>query len=173
MGVMAIAPSTSGPARTRPPSARAAGDGPGPHGRDRSGPRRALLRLRVREVLRVWDARALASGATLSARLMRELGLAGATQTEWARTTKPTPVAARPADLVERVLTPNGPCCRTVVQVELVTVEWVGLLNNRRLRSTAATPVWRVRARPSRASGGRPPQLPDLNRQGLNDIQFA
>jgi transposase InsO family protein len=37
------------------------------------------------------------------ARLMDELGLQGATRIKRVRTTLPTPVAERPADLVERV----------------------------------------------------------------------
>jgi len=40
---------------------------------------------------------------------MRTLGLAGATRTKRIRTTRPGPVSARPADLVERVFSAAAP----------------------------------------------------------------
>ena len=43
------------------------------------------------------------------ARLMDELGLAGATRLKRVRTTFPAPIAGRPADLVDRVLTASAP----------------------------------------------------------------
>jgi putative transposase len=42
-------------------------------------------------------------------RLMRALGLAGATRTKRIRTTKPAAVEQRPADVVERVFVPAAP----------------------------------------------------------------
>ena len=105
---LAIAPSTYYAAKTRPPSARAVRD-------------RALSadisRIHaehfsvygVRKAWRVLRREGVAVGRDHVARLMRTLGLAGATRTKRTRTTKPGPVSQRPADLVERVFSATAP----------------------------------------------------------------
>ena len=105
---LAIAPSTYYAAKTRPPSARAVRD-------------RALSadisRIHaehfsvygVRKAWRVLRREGVAVGRDHVARLMRTLGLAGATRTKRTRTTKPGPVSQRPADLVERVFSAAAP----------------------------------------------------------------
>jgi len=105
---LAVAPSSYYAARSRPPSARATAD--------------AELKLDIARVHRdqfgVYGARKLwrqlrRAGKTVGrdrvARLMRSLGLVGATRTRRVRTTLPAPVAQRPADLVERVFSAAAP----------------------------------------------------------------
>jgi putative transposase len=60
-------------------------------------------------VWRVLRREGVAIGRDQVGRLMRTLGLVGATRTKRIRTTKPGPVSARPADLVERVFTAPAP----------------------------------------------------------------
>jgi putative transposase len=101
---LAIAPSSYYAAKTRRPSARAVRDATlGAH----------ITRIHaehfsvygVRKAWRVLRRDGIAVGRDQVGRLMRGLGLAGATRTKRTRTTKPAPVSARPADLVERVQT--------------------------------------------------------------------
>ena len=105
---LAIAPSTYYAAKVRPPSARSIRD-------------RALsadiTRIHaehfgvygVRKAWRVLRREGLEVGRDHVARLMRRLGIAGATRTKRIRTTKPAPLAQRPADLVERVFSAAAP----------------------------------------------------------------
>jgi len=106
--ILAIAPSSYYAAKTRPPSARAIRD--------------AELATTITELHRdhfgVYGARKLwrqlrregeAVGRDQVGRLMRALGLRGATRTKRIRTTRPAPVSQRPADLVERVFSAPAP----------------------------------------------------------------
>ena len=105
---LAVAPSSYFAAKTRAPSARAvrdevlSADITRIHAAHFSvyGVRKAWLVLR-REGITV--------GRDQVGRLMRGLGLAGATRTKRVRTTRPAPLSARPADLVERVFTAATP----------------------------------------------------------------
>ena len=105
---LAIAPSSYYAAKTRPPSARAVRD---------VEISTALVRVHaehfsvygVRKAWRVLRREGIAVGRDHVGRLMRALGLAGATRTKRIRTTRPGPVSARPADLVERVFTTAAP----------------------------------------------------------------
>lgn len=106
--ILAIAPSTYYAAKTRPPSARAVRD------RELSDD---ISRIHaehfgvygVRKAWRVLRREGIAVGRDQVGRLMRGLGLAGATRTKRIRTTRPGPVSQRPADLVERVFTAAAP----------------------------------------------------------------
>jgi len=106
--ILAIAPSSYYAAKSRAPSARAIRD--------------AELRRQIATVheahLGVYGVRKLwrqlrregqAVGRDQVGRLMRTLGLAGATRTKRIRTTKPAIVEQRPADLVERVFSAAAP----------------------------------------------------------------
>jgi putative transposase len=105
---LAVAPSTYYAARSRPPSARAVQDeGLGEDIRRVHrehfgvyGARKAWRQLR-REGIEV--------GRDRVARLMRSLGLVGATRTKRVRTTRPAVVEQRPADLVERIFSAAAP----------------------------------------------------------------
>jgi len=103
-----IAPSSYYAARSRPPSARAIAD--------------EKLKPKISEVHRenfavygarkVWRALARKGesvGRDRVARLMRGLGLVGAVRERSIRTTKPADLAARPADLVERIFAAAAP----------------------------------------------------------------
>jgi putative transposase len=103
-----IAPSSYYAARSRPPSARAIAD--------------EKLKPKISEVHRenfavygarkVWRALARKGeniGRDRVARLMRGLGLVGAVRGKSIRTTKPADLAARPADLVERIFAAAAP----------------------------------------------------------------
>ncbi len=106
--ILAIAPSSYYAAKTRPPSARAI--------RDRA---LSVAIGRVHDAhFGVYGARKLwrqlrregeAVGRDQVGRLMRALGLAGATRTKRIRTTRPALAEQRPADLVERVFTAPAP----------------------------------------------------------------
>jgi putative transposase len=105
---LAIAPSSYYAAKTRRPSARAVRDATlGAH----------ITRIHaehfsvygVRKAWRVLRRDGIAVGRDQVGRLMRGLGLTGATRTKRTRTTKPAPVSARPADLVERVFAAAAP----------------------------------------------------------------
>lgn len=117
---LAVAPSSYYAAKSRPPSARSIRD--------------AELATTIRELHRshfsVYGVRKLwrqlrregeAVGRDQVGRLMRALGLAGATRTRRIRTTVPAPVAQRPADLVERVFSAPAP---NVLWVADLTYVW-------------------------------------------------
>ncbi len=103
-----IAPSSYYAAKTRPPSPRAVRDEV--LGAD-------IVRIHaehfsvygVRKAWRVLRREGVAVGRDRVGRLMRALGLAGATRTKRIRTTRPAPIGQRPADLVERVFTAAAP----------------------------------------------------------------
>jgi putative transposase len=103
-----IAPSTYYDAKDRPPSARARRD---------EQLRAAITRVHqgnygVYGARKVWLAlnrEGIPVARCTVERLMRELGLAGASRGKRRRTTVPDPAAARPADLVERKLTRPAP----------------------------------------------------------------
>lgn len=105
---LAIAPSSYYAARTRPPSARTIRD---------ESLSAAIRRIHdahfsvygVRKLWRQLRREGEAVGRDQVGRLMRALGLAGATRTKRIRTTKPAAVAERPADLVERVFSAVAP----------------------------------------------------------------
>ena len=103
-----VAPSSYYAARTRPPSARAVRD---------VGLKLDLSRIHaehfsvygVRKAWRVLRREGIDVGRDQVGRLMRTLGLAGATRTKRIRTTHPAAVSQRPADLVERVFAAVAP----------------------------------------------------------------
>lgn len=105
---LAIAPSSYYAVKTRPPSARAI--------RDRALSS-DLTRIHaehfsvygVRKAWRVLRREGITVGRDQVGRLMRGLGLAGATRTKRVRTTTPAAVSTRPADLVERVFAAPAP----------------------------------------------------------------
>jgi putative transposase len=105
---LAIAPSSYYAAKTRPPSARTVRD---------QALSSDITRIHaehfsvygVRKAWRVLRREGIAVGRDQVGRLMRGLGLAGATRTKRIRTTKPAPLSQRPADLVERVFTAAAP----------------------------------------------------------------
>jgi len=106
--ILAIAPSSYYAAKVRPLSARAIRDEA--IGAD-------LTRIHaehysvygVRKAWRVLRREGIDVGRDQVGRLMRTLGLAGATRTRRTRTTHPASVSQRPADLVERVFTAVAP----------------------------------------------------------------
>jgi putative transposase len=105
---LAIAPSSYYAAKTRPPSARAVRDAE--LGADISRIHAEHFSVYgVRKAWRVLRREGIAVGRDQVGRLMRGLGLAGATRTKRIRTTRPAPVSARPADLVERVFAAPAP----------------------------------------------------------------
>ena len=103
-----VAPSSYYAARTRPLSARAVRD---------VGLKLDLSRIHaehfsvygVRKAWRVLRREGIDVGRDQVGRLMRTLGLAGATRTKRIRTTHPAAVSQRPADLVERVFAAVAP----------------------------------------------------------------
>ena len=103
-----VAPSSYYAARTRPPSARAVRD---------AGLKLDLSRIHaehfsvygVRKAWRVLRREGIDVGRDQVGRLMRTLGLAGATRTKRIRTTHPAADSQRPADLVERVFAAVAP----------------------------------------------------------------
>jgi putative transposase len=103
-----VAPSSYYAARTRPPSARAVSD---------ETLKDVIVRVHrahfgvygVRKVWRTLGRLGVEAGRDQVARLMRAVGLEGATRTKRVRTTKPAVVEQRPADLVERVFTATAP----------------------------------------------------------------
>ena len=105
---LAIAPSSYYAAKTRPASARAVRD---------AELSTDITRIHadhfsvygVRKAWRVLRREGTVVGRDRVGRLMRGLGLAGATRTKRIRTTKPAPVSQRPADLVERVFSAVAP----------------------------------------------------------------
>ena len=105
---LAIAPSSYYAAKVRPPSARAVRDA-------ELGAAIATIHAAhfsvygVRKAWRVLRREDVAVGRDQVGRLMRGLGLAGATRTKRIRTTRPAPQSQRPADLVERVFRAPAP----------------------------------------------------------------
>ncbi len=105
---LAIAPSSYYAAKTRPPSARAVRD---------EALTDTLVRIHranfgvygVRKAWRTLRRLGIEAGRDQVARLMRAVGLAGATRTKRIRTTHPAAVSQRPADLVERVFAAIAP----------------------------------------------------------------
>jgi len=105
---LAVAPSTYYAARVRPPSARAVRD---------EALTDTLVRIHranfgvygVRKAWRTLQRLGIDAGRDQVARLMRAVGLVGATRTKRIRTTKPASVSQRPADLVERVFSAPAP----------------------------------------------------------------
>jgi putative transposase len=63
----------------------------------------------VRKAWRTLQRLGIPAGRDQVARLMRTIGLQGATRTKRVRTTVPAPVSERPADLVERVFSAPDP----------------------------------------------------------------
>jgi len=106
--ILAIAPSSYYAAKTRPASARAVRD---------EALSAEITRIHaahfsvygVRKAWRVLRREGIEVGRDQVGRLMRGLGLAGATRTKRIRTTRPAAVSARPADLVERVFSAPAP----------------------------------------------------------------
>jgi putative transposase len=123
--VLQVAPSTYYAATRRPPSRRQVED--------------AVLKERIRAVYqehyavygaeKVWrqlSRQGVRVGRDRVARLMGELGLAGATRAKTTRTTRPAPQAQpRPADLVRRDFTAAGPNRLWVNDLTYVPL-WVG-----------------------------------------------
>jgi putative transposase len=105
---LAIAPSSYYAAKTRPPSARAIRDGALSVDIRRIHAEHFSV-YGVRKAWRVLRREGVAVGRDQVGRLMRTLGLVGATRTKRIRTTKPGPVSQRPADLVERVFAAPAP----------------------------------------------------------------
>ena len=105
---LAIAPSSYYAAKARPPSARAVRD---------ETLKADITRIHrdhfsvygVSKAWRVLRREGIDVGRDRVGRLMRMLGLAGATRTRRIRTTVPAAVSARPADLVERVFSAVAP----------------------------------------------------------------
>jgi putative transposase len=103
-----VAPSSYYAAKVRPPSARAVRD---------EAVTDALVRIHranfgvygVRKAWRTLQRLGIPAGRDQVARLMRAVGLCGATRTKRIRTTQPAPVSQRPADLVERVFAAVAP----------------------------------------------------------------
>jgi len=83
--------------------------GTGPVRRDQPHPPRAPQRVRRPEGLAGPAPGGVEVGRGRVGRLMRTLGLAGATRTKRVRTTLPAAIASRPADLVERVFAAAAP----------------------------------------------------------------
>ena len=103
-----VAPSSYYAAKTRPPSARASRD---------TELRVEIARIHaahfsvygVRKAWRVLRREGIEVGRDRVGRLMRALGLAGATRIKRIRTTRPAALSQRPADLVERVFSAPAP----------------------------------------------------------------
>jgi len=106
--ILAIAPSSYYAAKVRPPSARAIRD-------EATGADLTRIYAEhysvygVRKAWRVLRREGVDVGRDQVGRLMRTVGLAGATRTRRIRTTHPAAVSQRPADLVERVFTAPAP----------------------------------------------------------------
>ncbi len=105
---LAVAPSSYYAARTRPPSARAVNDATLG---DVIG-RIHRVNFGVYGIRKVWRSLrrlGIEAGRDQVGRIMRQVGLQGATRTKRIRTTRPAVVEARPADLVERVFSAPAP----------------------------------------------------------------
>lgn len=105
---LAVAPSTYYAAKVRPPSARSVTD---------AALAETIGRVHaehfgvygVRKVWRTLRRMGVEVGRDQVGRIMRGAQLRGATRTRSIRTTRPAPVGARPADLVERAFTAAAP----------------------------------------------------------------
>ncbi len=105
---LAIAPSSYYAAKSRPPSARSIND---------ETLKAIIVRIHrahfgvygVRKVWKVLRRLNVDAGRDQVRRLMRVVGLEGATRTKRIRTTRPAVVSDRPADLVERTFTATTP----------------------------------------------------------------
>jgi putative transposase len=105
---LAVAPSSYYAAKTRPPSARSVNDATLA---DIIG-RVHRANLGVYGIRKVWKALRrlrVEAGRDQVARIMRQVDLRGATRAKRVRTTRPAPVAERPADLVDRTFTAAAP----------------------------------------------------------------
>jgi len=104
----AVAPSTCCAAKARPPSARSASDATLADVTGRA--RRASFGVhRIREVRKALGRLRIAAGRDQVARVMRSVGLAGATRAKGVRTTRPAPVGERAADLINRTFAAPAP----------------------------------------------------------------
>ncbi|HEY4896754.1 MAG TPA: IS3 family transposase [Solirubrobacteraceae bacterium] len=106
--LLEIAPSSYYAAKRRPPSAREIADG----ALSAEVARIHADNLGVYGVRKTWRALVrdgVSIGRDRTWRLMRALGLAGATRSRRIRTTVPAPVAERPADLVNRTFSAPAP----------------------------------------------------------------
>jgi putative transposase len=121
---LAIAPATYYAAKTRPASARAARD-------EQLKPRIVAVHrdnygvYGVRKMHAALRRDGVGIGRDQTARLMRELGLAGVRRGKAKRTTLPNLAAARPADLVERRFTAERPDQLWVCDLTYIRT-WVG-----------------------------------------------
>ena len=103
-----VAPSSYYAAKHRPPSARTVNDATLADVIGRV--HRAHFGVYgIRKVWKTLGRLGIDAGRDQVARIMRAVGLTGATRTKRIRTTKPAPVASRPADLVERVFSAVAP----------------------------------------------------------------
>jgi putative transposase len=105
---LVIAPSSYYAAKVRPPSARTVRDAELSTDIARIHSEHFSV-YGVRKAWRVLRREGVAVGRDHVARLMRTLGLAGATRTRRIRTTMPAALNARPADLVERIFNAVAP----------------------------------------------------------------
>lgn len=103
-----VAPSSYYAAKVRPPSARTVRDAELSTDITRIHAEHFSV-YGVRKAWRVLRREGIPVGRDQVGRLMRTLGLAGATRTRRIRTTHPAAVSQRPADLVERVFTAPAP----------------------------------------------------------------
>ena len=121
---LAIAPSSYYAARSRPPSARAIRDVV--LGADIGRIHRANYAVYgARKLWRQLHREGIVVGRDQVGRLMRGLGLAGAVRGKTKRTTIPSELAPRPADLVERIFTAVAPNRLWVADLTYVST-WSG-----------------------------------------------
>ena len=121
---LAVAPSSYYAAKTRAPSARAIRDKV--LSADITRIHAAHFSVYgVRKAWRVLRREGIEVGRDQVGRLMRGLGIAGATRSKRIRTTKPATVSARPADLVERVFSAAAPNRLWVADLTYVST-WSG-----------------------------------------------
>ena len=106
--ILQVAPSSYYAAKSRPPSARAIRDAELSADISRIHAEHFSV-YGVRKAWRVLRREGIDVGRDQVGRLMRALGLAGATRTRRIRTTHPAAVSQRPADLVERVFAAAAP----------------------------------------------------------------
>ena len=124
--VLQFAPSTYYAARRRPPSARSLRD---------EELKIEVLRVRsenfdvygAKKLWRQLNRKHIAVGRDQVARLMRDLGIEGARRGRLKRTTFPGPLAARPADLVDRDFTAPAPNLLWVADLTYVWT-WSGFV---------------------------------------------
>jgi putative transposase len=121
---LAIAPSSDYAARSRPPSARSVRDAElkADIGRIHAG---NYAVYGARKLWRALRREGTVVGRDQVARLMRGLGLAGAVRGKTRRTTVPSELSPRPADLVERVFSAPAPNRLWVADLTYVST-WAG-----------------------------------------------